>query len=163
MTRKTNGSFNIGKLFDLISENARKNDLAHDEIKVELQRNRIELFEKVNDVKERLIKIESQPAHESFQKSFCPNTSAIKELEETGSKGLKEYEIQHQDDHKELNSVLRGISDKLEMLNIKLTTIEGRITSIEAGRGLSMWLVGGIAGLAVALIVLLAEHLLSGV
>jgi len=159
---RTNGSFNVAKLYDVLEKSELKNDIAHNEIKADMQRNRVEILDKVADVRERMIKIEAQPAHENFQKTFCPNTSAIRELEETGTKALKEYEDEHRMEHKELNSVLKTISDKLEDVNLKLNTIDGRITTIESSSGLSRWIIGGVAGLAVALIILLVEHLLGG-
>lgn len=109
-----NGIITLSKVYDIIVQNESKNDVQHSEIKTEIQKNRTEVVEKMGDIKERLVKIESQPAHENFQRSFCPNTKDIAELREVGSKSLKEYTLMHQSEHKAIGEQLEKIKDLLK-------------------------------------------------
>jgi len=123
-----NGSMTVAKLFDFVENNNTKMDIKLADIKVEIQKNRAEVVEKLanstSELRERLIKIEAQPAHENFQQKFCPNTSEIKELKEVGSKSLKEYIFLHQEEHKTIERKLDEISDdmKNEREQFKLQT-----------------------------------------
>jgi hypothetical protein len=82
--------FNLGKLFEKFQELGIKNESDHNSIRMELQH-------MSQTQGERLMKIESEPSPQDFQKLFCPNTKAM----DLSVKWIEKHERWHEERQKE--------------------------------------------------------------
>ena len=143
-----NGTNALTKLFELIQGQNNKIEITLEKITLEIQRNRTEVLDKVAEVKERLIKIESRPAHDEFQRASCPNTVAIEEIREIGTKALREYMEKHEQVHKDLLAELRAERQEWKQERLQMT--------IDSTRKMKWAIIGmiftAVGAIAVALI-----------
>lgn len=169
MAKKSNGNgtVTLARLYEILLQSELKNDAAHNEIKGELQKYRTDVVERMGELKERLVKIESQPAHENFQQRFCPNTTAIAELKELGSKSLREYILSHQSDHKSIGEKIDGVTEEIkdykDKFELQMKTIVGiyekKLDERDARARRAMW--AGFLAIAAIAIPAIVEILLT--
>jgi len=88
-----NGNVSLEKVFSLLEQYDGRNAISFNEVKLEVSRSKTELLERIGDMRERLVKIETQPAHEQFQRTFCPNTKGV----ELMVKWIEKHERWHEE------------------------------------------------------------------
>lgn len=111
------GSVSIEKVFNLLEQYESKNALAFNDVKIEVQRCRTELLEKISDMKERLVKMEAQPAHEQFQKTFCPNTRGIELMVKWIEKHEKWHDETKEENKKRQEEYIEALERKIDERN----------------------------------------------
>jgi seryl-tRNA(Sec) selenium transferase len=114
--KNNNGKITLSQLYEAFQNFSERFENSITDIKSEIQQNRTEFTDKISEIKERMVKMETQPLHENFQQKFCPNTKDIAELKETGTKGLRDYIFVHQEDHKQLNEKLEKLKDQIDAI-----------------------------------------------
>lgn len=112
--RLGNNNLSIGKLLDLIEEIDSKNEQRLSEIKLEIQKTRTELLDRISESRERLTRLESRPTSEEFQSRFCPNTKEIELINISGGRFVREFISSHLALHNELTQQLKDIKTCLE-------------------------------------------------
>lgn len=78
----TNGNYvimmdNFNTKLDAIKA---ENQKEHAELRIDIQRGSDRMIEKIDSLNSRIVKIETEPAHEKFQQVFCPNTQDIRDV-----------------------------------------------------------------------------------